>query len=196
MTGNAVGWHKILLYPGMRILIPFLPFILLGASCSQRPENTIAPSQLEEKIRDHANVLNSNQEENIFNLITSLEREAGSQVSIITVDSLLGESIDSFSNRKAIELQRNKNNPDSRILITVVVKNKEIFIRTDDHLQHVVNEEATSQIIREDMAPRFRKNRYGSGLFVAVSKIKKIFSENKEATHEHPVSDNAVIAVR
>lgn len=183
----------------MRIFIPLFLCILFAASCSQRPDGTIVQSQLEEKIRDHANVLNSNQEENIFNLITSLEREAGSQVSIITVDSLMGESIYSFSNRKAHELQRNKNNPDSRILITVVVKNKEIFIRTDDHLQHVFNEEATSQIIREDMAPRIRKNRYGSGIFVAVSKIKKIFRENKEAVFQlRSVSEkeNTVIAVR
>jgi uncharacterized protein len=180
----------------MKILIPVLIFICL-ASCSQQPNDTITPSQLQEKIKDYANVLNDNQKANLFHLINGFEREAGSQLSIITVDSLLGESIHSFSRRKAREWYHSQSDPDNRILITVVVQNKEIAIYAADRLQHIVKKEITNQIILEDMAPRFRKNRYGSGIFVAVSKMKKIFKDNKVADGEYRHShknDHSTIA--
>jgi len=156
---------------------------------------------MEGKILDYAGVLNTKQKQNIFHLISSLERESGSQIAIITIDSLMGESIHSFSLRKANELRSDKNNADDRILITVVVQNKEINIHTGEGLNAIVKEEVARRIIREDMAPRFRKNRYGSGIFVAVSKMKKLIKDNKESTGQLiPVCDSSnnkeAIAIR
>jgi len=86
-------------------------------------------------------------------------------------------------------------------LITVVVQNKEINIHTGEGLNAIVKEEIARRIIMEDMAPRFRKNRYGSGIFVAVSKMKKLIRDNKQPTGQlipvsDPNHDQEAIAIR
>ena len=56
-------------------------------------------------VADNAFLLTDEQESKLVEQIKGLEKEIGSQIAILTIDSLNGENIDSFSLRTADELR-------------------------------------------------------------------------------------------
>jgi uncharacterized protein len=164
----------------MKVILIVSTAIFLGLiiSCNNSKDNKSVDAR--ESIFDHASLLTIQQKDTIAELIKGLEKGVGSQIAIFTIDSLKGESINEFSLRTAEELRLGRAKYDDGLLITVAVSNRQMRIEVGYGLEKIIKDEIAAQIIREDMAPRFRKGDFSGGLKVTVDKVIKLIEDNKE----------------
>ena len=65
------------------------------------------------------------------------------------------------------------------LLITVSFFDRRARIEVGTGLENIIKDEIAAEIIREDMAPRFREENYGLGIYIGVSRIAKLIRTNE-----------------
>lgn len=168
------------------IILGILTAFGLIASCDQKTEQQRSEIKIENRVFDHASLLTTDQEDTIFHFIKSLDHNIGSQLAVVTIDTLKGESIQQYSLKMAGKLKLGRAGFDDGILISVVVKERKMRIEVGYGLEKIIRDEIAATIIREDMAPSFRKQDYAGGLTKAIGRIIQLIEENEELVGQKP----------
>ncbi|MEX0968262.1 MAG: TPM domain-containing protein [Bacteroidia bacterium] len=158
----------------MRIVYALFFIGLLITACGRNDRQKIS------YVNDNANILTEDQESKLAEYIKELEQSIGSQIFILTILSLDGEKIEDYSLRIANTWKIGRVEFDDGILITVAVQDRQMRIEVGYGLEKIIKDEIAAQIIRDDMAPNFRSDKYFEGLDLAVGKIKTLIKDNKE----------------
>jgi uncharacterized membrane protein YgcG len=159
-------------------MITILLFALATVSC--RPEKDVSTIvTIEKRIFDNADLLSEVQEDSVFQVIKKLEDEVGSQIAILTIDSLRNEPIEQFSLRMANDLQLGRAEYNDGILVTIARADRKARIEVGTGLENIVTNEIAARLIREELAPRFRQRKYGEGIFVTTHKLSDLIAKNK-----------------
>jgi len=172
----------------MRIfpILAVLAALAISYACEKKKPETVSEVKKEQRIMDDANLLTVQQEDSIFSIIQDIERNIGSQIAVLTIGTLNGDSIEGFSLRMVNEMGLGRKDYDDGILITVSVNDRKTRIEVGLGLEKIIKDEIAARIVREDMGPRFGKGDFFNGLIVAVEKIKKLIEENKELVGQRP----------
>lgn len=170
----------------MKILIAFLTIFGLLISCIKKTDQPTNELKIESRIFDHANLLTPDQEDSIFQLIKNLDSNIGSQIAVVTIDTLNGESIEQYSLAMTEKLGLGRAGFDDGILISVVVKERKMRIEVGYGLEKIIKDEIAAGIIREDMAPSFREQDYAGGLTKSIRKIIKLIEDSEELVGQKP----------
>jgi uncharacterized membrane protein YgcG len=171
----------------MRTFFKLSTIILIGLFVSCNSDKTGKTSSKNEyRIIDNSYLLTDIQKDSIETLIKNLEREIGSQILILTIDTLGTEKLENFSLRMAQELRLGRSTHNDGLLITVVTMERRMRIEVGTGLENIIKDEVAARIIREDMAPLFRQEKYGQGIYQAVDKIAKLIVENKDLVGTQP----------
>ncbi len=164
----------------MRIIfiITVLAVLVLAISCNNEKDKKTFETR--ECIFDHARLLTVQQKDSLSALIRGLEKTIGSQIAILTIESLNGESINEFSLRTFEKLHLGRAKFDDGLLITVALYDKKTRIEVGYGLEKIIRDEIAARILREDMAPKFREADYSGGLKITIQKIIKLIEDNQE----------------
>jgi uncharacterized membrane protein YgcG len=166
------------------IRIGFAMIFLIALSCAtNRPEEKIS---IEHRIQDNANLLSADQEDSIFALIQKVDSEVGSQIAVYTIDSLGDQKLEEVSLNKASTMGLGRATHNDGILITIAVKDRMVRIEVGTGLENVIKGEVADQVIREEIAPRFREKRFGLGIYNAIDMMSSLISGNKELVGVEP----------
>ena len=171
----------------MRILsiITVLAIVILFVGCGENKPEAVEVKK-EHRIMDDAELLTPVQEDSIFTIIQGLESTIGSQIAVLTIGSLSGESIESFSLRIVEKMKLGREMYDDGVLITVALTDRKMKIDVGYGLEKIIGDEVAARIIREDMTPRFQKGDFFNGIKTAVEKIRKLIEENRQLVGERP----------
>jgi uncharacterized protein len=159
---------------------------LLFYSCKRPSERIYNNSRIEDRILDSADLLTTGQEKDIFKLIQSLEKSVGSQIAILTLNTLNGQHINEYSIQKFEYLSLGRDLYGDGILITVAHQDRETRIEVGTGLEKVITDEMAARIIREQMVPKFKEDKMYEGLNDAVIAIKKLIEDNKQLVGQKP----------
>jgi uncharacterized protein len=151
-----------------------LLFWLLAMSCGQKAETLV-----HDYVNDNAGLLSNSQIDSLTGEIRELENSIGSQIVILTIDSLNGQKIEEYSLNIANEWQIGRKDYDDGILITVAKMDRQMRIEVGYGLERIVRDEIAARIIRDHMAPRFREENYFEGLQATVRELKNLVKVNK-----------------
>lgn len=158
----------------LKILYLLLFIGLLTHACGQKKEQTT------NRVFDNAHILTNEQISNLTEQIKELEQSIGSQIFILTIESLEGEKIEDYSLRIAEEWGIGRKDYDDGILITVALQDRKMRIEVGYGLEKIIRDEVAARILTEDMAPKFRTKNYYEGVHLAAGKIITLIKENKE----------------
>ena len=98
-----------------------------------------------------------------------LEDKTGAQATVVVIDSLEGESIESYANgifRRWGIGQKDKNNG---LLILLSIKEKKWRVEVGTALEGAVTDIYSSRVMNDFAVPKFKQNQYGQGLRAAYS---------------------------
>lgn len=160
---------------------PFLFVLLLFAAACGSPER-----KREVVIIDSVNVLTTRQQEALSNEIQELEDSIGSQLRVLIINSLRGQTIENYSMQICNTYKFGRKDYNDGILITVAIQDKQMRIEVGTGLENIIKDDIAAEIIREDMTPQFREAKYYEGLSTAVQRIKTLIKTNSQRIGEKP----------
>ncbi|MBL7834640.1 MAG: TPM domain-containing protein [Cyclobacteriaceae bacterium] len=171
----------------MHTIFKLAAVILVGLIISCGTDNKAKTSSSNGyRIIDNSYVLTNSQKDSIETLIKKLDQEIGSQIAVLIIDTLGKEKLETFSLRMAEELRLGRSTHNDGLLITIVTMEKKMRIEVGTGLENIIKDEIAGRIIQDDMAPLFRQEKYGQGIYLAVDKISTLIIENRDLVGTEP----------
>ena len=141
-----------------------LAFAIVLASGVVHPAESELIPRLEGRVTDIANILSAADRERLVGILARYEEETFHQLAILTVPTLSGESIESFSMRVANSWGLGQKGLDNGVLIVLAIKERQVRIELGLGMQKFVSNATAQSIINTAMVPCFRRADYAGGL--------------------------------
>jgi uncharacterized protein len=150
-----------------RCLLPAIAaLVLLGCS-----SDVAEVPRLTSRVNDYAGVLSAEDRAELEKTLATYETETTHQIAILTVKTLGGESIESFSLRVANTWRLGREGFDNGVLITLAPVDHAVRIELGKGINlHVSNADA-QKIVETTMIPAFRQGDYSGGLRRGVERL-------------------------
>lgn len=153
------------------IFVPTILVTIFGCSTTEHPVSAIehpAPAPATQinvgRVNDDASVLSVQEKEHITKLLADYEHETSHQLAVVTVKSLAGESIESFSLRTATHRGLGLKGIDNGILVVVAPNDRKARIELGRGFEEYISDSRAQEIITTQMLPAFRQQQYAAGI--------------------------------
>jgi uncharacterized protein len=170
----------------IRAVIAVLSILSISSACKSNRTEEVSKVTKEQRIMDDGNLLTPEQEETIYALIQDLETNIGSQIAVLTLESLGGQPMNDLSTQIANEMHLGRKDYDDGVLIIVAARDHQMRIEVGLGLEKIINDDIAARINREDMGPRFREGDFFNGIKIGVEKIKDMIEENEQLVGQRP----------
>jgi uncharacterized membrane protein YgcG len=130
------------------------------------------------RVNDYANALTPEQETDLSGLYESVEREVGSQIALLTVESLNGVPIDDYSLTVANAWGLGRRGIDDGLLITIAFNDRKIRVEVGYGLELVISDQAAAEVIRR-MGAEFSAGRPFAGIEAGSKELIQMIRANE-----------------
>lgn len=140
----------------------FITWALLGASAlAASPEIPAIPKA---RVNDLVGILSPGETHQIELLLETYERESSCQLALLVIDSLEGDTVENVAVRtfKNWGLGTKANN--NGVLLLVAIQERQMRIETGYGLEGRLTDAISDSIIRNNIRPAFREQRYFDGI--------------------------------
>lgn len=136
------------------------------------------PSSLIDRVNDYANLMSSEQQNNVRNTLASIEKQSSAQVVLVTVnvDDAENFDIESFSIKWATQWKIGQRGVDNGVLILICPNVRKSRIEVGYGLEGILTDAFTHQLQQQHFNPNFRKGDYYTGIYEVVNIIKDTIS--------------------
>ncbi|MBN8568709.1 MAG: TPM domain-containing protein [Ignavibacteria bacterium] len=155
------------------LLILALLFTGLGYSQDDGPSKSLsdAPPTVKKYVVDETGTLTSSQINSLMTKLVNFEKATTNQIIVYLIPSLNGEPIENVAVEIARKNKIGKKDNNNGVLVLVAMKDRKMRIEVGYGLEGALTDAISSQIIRNDMQPEFKKGNYYEGLDKAVDDI-------------------------
>ena len=122
-------------------------------------------------IIDNANLISDGVEQNINNQLEDLSDSTGIQLAVLTIPTLEGEVLESYSMKVAETWKLGSAEKDTGVLLLIALEERSIRIEVGYGLEGVLTDTKCGLIIRNVIAPEFRNGNYQAGIVNAVNNM-------------------------
>jgi uncharacterized protein len=166
--------------------------VVLLLSCfhltfAQKP----VPELWSQRVHDEAKVLSASVVDQLELQLKQYEDSTSNQIAILIISSLDGDVLEDYSLRVAEKWQLGSKKNDNGVLLLIVVNDHKMRIEVGQGLEGVLTDAHSNRIIRNEMAPNFRRGDYDSGVKGAVNSMIKAIGGEYSA--EDPVEENTLL---
>ena len=140
------------------------------------------PPQLTQPVNDFANIIDPSEEQQLDQMIRSLQAASGDVVVVATVPTVAPYAdirelaVELFENRGRGIGERGK---DNGALILLALKERRVWIEVGYGLEQWITDGFAGETSRDDMVPEFRNGRYGAGLLRGTTRIVQRIAEGR-----------------
>lgn len=122
-------------------------------------------------VSDFAHVLSEEKEKEISILLEQLQKDTSTEISVVTVETLHGDSIEFTANELFREWGIGTKTNNNGVLLLVVPSEKKVRIEVGYGLEGALPDATANTIIRTDMIPHFKTDDYTTGITNGVQSI-------------------------
>ena len=160
-----------------QILFIYLIFFSLGSVFAIPRQQAVSPSPQEEikgYITDKSGTLTPDQINTLNNKLSAFEKQTSNQVVVYIIPSLEGASLEDKSYEIASQNKVGKKGKDNGVLLFIAMNDHKLRIEVGYGLEGALTDALSSQIIRNEITPYFKKNQYYEGINAGVDAIIKV----------------------
>lgn len=150
----------------MQKIIVFLALSIITLNAHSKSVPALRP------VVDEAGLLSKKAFSALTLALEDIKKQTTNEVAVLTVDSLEGEPIESYSLKVVEKWKLGQSGSDNGILLLVSLKDRKVRIEVGQGLEGDLPDITSGRIIRS-MGNYFKKNDYQSGIFLGVSEIIK-----------------------
>lgn len=155
---------------GMRTALLFLAvFSIPFLARAQRD----IPELANHRVHDDASLLAPATVSYLEQSLRAFEDSTSNQIAILIVPTLEGESIDQFGIRVADAWKLGSKDRDNGVILLVAVEERKMRIEVGQGLEGPLPDAICNRIIRNEMAPAFRRQDYDGGVVASIDAIRK-----------------------
>jgi uncharacterized protein len=150
--------------------VPFLFWVVAITSITLRA-NAFEVPPLEGRVNDRAALLSPATVQKLTARLAAHDQATGVEFAILTVDSLGGVPIEDYGIRVVESWKLGKKGKDNGVLLLVAKNDRKMRIEVGYGLEGSLPDIEAGRIVREVMAPRFRRGDYDGGIAQAAESI-------------------------
>ena len=160
------------IFKTMKYLLAIALFLIhvIGFAQFDIPEK---PS-FQTSIYDYADVLNENEENQLENKLVKFSDSTSTQIVIVTINDLKGESIGILAPKWAQEWGIGQEKEDNGVIILLSKNDREIWISPGYGLEDKLTAGITGELVRNVIIPEFKAGSYYNGLDKGTTAIFEI----------------------
>lgn len=136
--------------------------------------------KLKGRINDLTGVLNGAQTRGLENRLMNLEQQSGAQMAVLIIPTLAGENLEDWSMRVVEKWQLGEKGKDNGVLLLISMRDRKIRIETGYGLEGSLTDAKAAYIIRNVIAPDFRRKNYYKGISKGVDLISGIIMKTAD----------------
>ncbi|HVT46116.1 MAG TPA: TPM domain-containing protein [Thermoanaerobaculia bacterium] len=129
------------------------------------------PPPPEQWVTDAAGVLSRDELQRLNAKLRSFEKRSGAQFIIYIFPSLDAEALEDFTIRAAERWKVGQKKYDNGLILFVFIEERRVRIEVGYGLEGGVTDAFSGRVIREEIAPHFRRGGYATGLDAAADRI-------------------------
>lgn len=122
-------------------------------------------------VQDYAGIISSEDRQKILSIGQDLDNKTTAQVTVLTVNSLEGQTIEDYSLAVLRQWGIGNKEKNNGVLIVVAVKDRQSRIEVGYGLEGVLPDGKTGRIQDKYMLPYFRQNDYSKGILNAYAAV-------------------------
>ena len=145
---------------------------LLPSSVAVAAANNRVP-KLIGRVTDTACVLSLIETDRINQMLSAYESETAHQLAVLTVPTLDGDSIESFSLRVANDWKLGREGANNGIFIIIAMRERAARIELGEGFEAHIPAAKATEIMKESMIPEFAKGAIGKGLEAGIIQLKE-----------------------
>ncbi|MEJ2459598.1 MAG: TPM domain-containing protein, partial [Novosphingobium sp.] len=127
--------------------------------------------RLQGRVNDDANILDFETKARLSARLRTLEEKTGHQMVVVTVPSLGGEEIASFTRTLANRWGIGRKGYDDGVVILVAPNERKVRIAVGYGLEKALTNAFCAHVIETDMVPRFRTGDFAGGIEGAITSL-------------------------
>jgi uncharacterized protein len=154
-----------------KIALLLLLSLIYPAFTFSQQSKSLTETKLTQYVVDETYTLTEIQISELANKLRDFDNQTSTQIVVYMINSLGGESLEDVTNQVAIKNKIGKKGKNNGVLIFIAKLDKKIRIEVGYGLEGVLTDALSSQIIRNDMAPYFRKDDFYGGINKAVESV-------------------------
>jgi len=131
-------------------------------------------------VNDFAGIMTTEERAMLENVIGNFERLAGVEMSVVTVSTLGGDTIENFAEKLFQEWGMGKARKDNGVLFLIAPNEREARIEVGYGLEPVITDAASSFVMRNIIVPRFAEGDYHAGISDGVDALIKLVEGDPE----------------
>lgn len=146
-----------------------------------------ADVEIKEFVNDYANIIDENGRQQLNTILKELYDSGTAQYSIVTIKSLEGKAIESYS----LDIAQGKlgdSEKNNGLLLLVALDDRQYRFEVGRGLEANLNDAKVGRIGRNFMVPNFREGNYSKGIVEASLAVKSILMNENQS--EYYISDN------
>jgi uncharacterized protein len=140
-------------------------------------------------VNDYAGILSSSEEQQISQIFSNMEKTTKAQGVLLTIPTLEGESIESFSIKVAEAWKLGHAEEDNGLLILLAMNEKKVRIEVGYGLESLLTDAKSGYIIREVIIPEFKKGNFANGLYQGAAVVSSVIGSTTDISSEE-ISSN------
>jgi uncharacterized protein len=146
---------------------------------------------LKGRVNDYGGMLSPEMERRIDALLKELEEKDSTQVAVLTVPSLAGDSLEEFSIRVAERWKIGRKGFDNGVILLIARDDRKVRIEVGYGLEGRLTDLTAGRIIRARIVPEFRAGRFDQGVMNGVVAIAEAVRGEFQAPAPPPVGPSA-----
>lgn len=125
-------------------------------------------------VNDYAGMLSSGTSQKLEQALADFERSDSTQIVVLTIPSLEGESLDEYSIRVAEAWRIGQKGLDNGAILLIAKQERKIRIEVGRGLEGKLTDLMSGRIIRSEITPRFKAGDFDGGVMAGVAAVMKV----------------------
>jgi uncharacterized protein len=157
-----------------RFVLLLLAALLVPVFCAAQETGDTAAVSVRHWITDNSGTLAPDDLREIDGMLSDFQRQTSTQIVVLMVSGLNGRSLEEFSLEEAEKNKIGKKEKNNGILVLIAKNDRRIRFEVGYGLEGVMTDVMADQIIRHEIAPRFRSGDFAGGIKAGVTAIMQL----------------------
>ena len=142
--------------------------------------NAVPVPAFDGPVNDSAQIMTADERQSLSSYLEGLNAQTGIQMAVLTIPSLDGEPLESYSMRVAEAWKLGQKGQDNGAILLVAVSEHKIRIEVGYGLEEKLTDARCGLIIRHVITPYFRTGDYGQGIEAGIQNMAGIVTGNAD----------------